>query len=298
MRDQNKTAKDIPENRRQTILAELNQIQHTASLPVIVPRILEVSSDPDSSARNLGEVIKHDQSLTAKILRIVNSAFYGLYRKVGNINHAIVILGFEEIRNISIAACLIKSFKDTKTKYFNQNEFWNHSLCTAYISKALADLKQNLNKEDAFVTGLLHDYGKVILYQFFNAYFTEIIQIAHKKNVPLQKIEREYLNIDHAEIGGIVCENWRLPVKLVKAVSLHHDPSAAIRNDYDTHLAHISNCLEHKFGIGNSGNPVKEELNAESMQIFGLTGIEDETLWESLNINLNRVQGIISISKS
>jgi len=287
----------LPETKRQTILTELERIQHTASLPAIIPRILQISSDPNSNAKQLGEVIKQDQSLTAKILRIVNSAFFGLYRKVGNIDHAIVILGFEEVRNISIAACLIKAHQGKKTEFFDQNEFWLHSLSTAYISKTLSDLKKDMNTEDAFVTGLLHDYGKVILNQFFNDFFTEIIEIAYETNLPIQTVAQKYLNIDHAEIGGIITENWKLPVRLVKAVTLHHNPQQAQQYEYDIHLAHISNCLAHKFGIGNSGNPIHDRLSQESMHIFGFEGVELEVIWKKLNIDLNKIREFIYIHK-
>lgn len=288
----------IPEDEVKNLRQRINRIQQTAALPTLVPKILKVSNDPLSSAKNLGQVIKLDQSLTAKILKIVNSAFYGLYRKVGNVDHAIVILGFDEIRNISTAACLIKAHEGIPCQFFQPNEFWTHSLCTAYVARALSTKRPDLNTEDAFVIGLLHDYGKVILFQFFNTLFREVLALAVSKTKPLHQVASEYLGINHAEIGGIIAENWKLPAHLVKAVQFHHTPAAAHRHEYNIHLAHLANALSHKFGIGASGNPVPDEPYPESLKIFGFEGMSVGEVWDSLEIDLDAIKGFLDISSA
>ena len=286
----------IPESETKLLRQRINRIQQTASLPTLVPKILKVSNDPSSSAKTLGQVIKQDQSLTAKILKIVNSAFYGLYRKVGNVDHAIVILGFDEIRNLSTAACLIKAHEGIPSQFFQPSEFWAHSLCTAYVAKALSAKRPDLNTEDAFVIGLLHDYGKVILFQFFNTLFREVLALAAGKKQPLNKICDEHLTINHAEIGGIIAENWKLPGPLAKAVRFHHAPATAHRHEYNIHLAHLANALTHKFGIGASGNPVPDEPSPESLKIFGFEGVDLQEVWDSLNVDMDTIHGFMEIS--
>lgn len=289
-------ADEQADEEKKSIRHKISRIQQTATLPTLVQRILQVSKDPRSSASNLGQVIKQDQSLTAKILKIVNSAYYGLYRKVGNVDHAIVILGFDEIRNISLAACLIHFHRGPGSSRFNRNKFWSHSLCTAYVARALSSLRPELNTEDAFVVGLLHDYGKVILHQYFNKIFEEILNAAAEREMPLYKISTEMLDIDHAEIGGIIAENWKLPIHLVKAIQFHHMPQSAYRHEYNIHLAHLANAMCHKYGFGDSGNPVPDEPYQGSLEVFGFGEDEHEKLWKSLNVDLSTVEDILELS--
>jgi len=275
------------------IRLKLESIGTLAPLPALATKIMEILSDPNSSARDLAEEIKKDQSITAKILKIVNSAYYGFQREVGNVDHAIVVLGFDEVMNIAQAVCLMRAFETESSDVFDRDKFWVHSLGTAYIARALSRRAKDVIFKDAFVIGLLHDFGKVILYQHFKEAFQEMIRTAESQQRPLHQVCHELAGIDHSEIGRIIAESWNLPVQLVRAIRYHHCPEKADKNEMGIHLAHMANFFCHKYEIGSSGNTVPDEPDYISMLSLG---IEDENLdevWDSLEIDPQRMRSIL-----
>jgi putative nucleotidyltransferase with HDIG domain len=215
-------------------------------------------------------VIKKDQALTSKVLKIVNSAYYGFYRQIGNIDQAIVILGFNEVKNITIATSLIQTFHWNISQRINREKFWIHSLGCALIARSLCLAKLELNPEDAFVAGLLHDVGKIILYQYFPENYNTVLRIAQKQRRPLFEVCRDLMEIDHAEVGGMVAESWKFPPTLVNAIQFHHKPENAAPEDYYIHLTHLANYFCHNEEIGESGTPKVQEPFSGSMEALDI----------------------------
>ncbi len=271
------------------IRSEIIQISKLAPLPKIVHQIFKVTSDPTSSARDLSLLIIKDQSLTAKILKIINSAYYGFNRKIGNVNHAIVILGFDEIKSITMALCLMKYYPIEQSRLFNRELFWKHSIGTAHIARALSSLKMELNCEDAYVVGLLHDFGKVILDQFFPDIFRNALETAKERKQPLHHVLQESIGINHAEIGGLIAEHWQLPVPLVNAIRLHHSPEEAADDEYFVHLVQLANYFCHKNMIGASGNPKPDEPYEGSLKALGIENQDLDQVWDFLNIGAQKI---------
>lgn len=286
---------DIKKSREETkklpdIRSQLKRIDKLAPLPTLMKSILELSENPKTSASKLADVIKTDMSLTAKILKIVNSAYYGFHREIGNINHAVVILGFNEIKNITLAACLIQYFPNGGDKHFNRNEFWIHALGAAYTASALSVYSPKVIANDAFVIGLLHDFGKVVLDQHFKESFRMVIEKAVQEKRPLHEVSVELIGIDHTEIGGLVAESWNLPVPLVRAIEYHHNPSLVNRQDHEVHIAHLANYFCHKHQIGSSGNPLPDEPNADSLEALGFNVTDLDHIWDSLKLDTDRLR--------
>ncbi|MCF7811631.1 response regulator [bacterium] len=272
----------------------IGRIKELAPLPKLAYEIVEKSSDPNAKASDLAKIISHDLALASKILKVVNSAFYGFHRKIGNIDRAVVILGFREIVNIAQAACLMQSVKiDLHSDFFNQREFWKHSLCTAYIAQALSRKTKDSFSKEAFIMGLLHDFGKVILIQHFKDLFEYVIGIAIEKEESLHSVSRRIIEIDHAEIGGMITEAWGLPKQLVNAVSFHHDPMAVSPDNYEVHLIHLANYMAHHYGVGVSGNPKPDPLYTGSLEALRLQGREMDDIWKSLRINVNNIDSMV-----
>jgi putative nucleotidyltransferase with HDIG domain len=275
------------------IRIKINKVSNLSPLPMVVRKVMEISNDPNSTATSLGSVIKKDQSLTAKILKIVNSAYFGFYRKISNIDQAIVILGFEEIKNITIATSLMQSFPTDYNFVLNRDDFWMHSLSCAFISKALCSSSLELNAEDAFVVGLIHDIGKLVLLQHLNQPYNLVIYNSAEHIEKLHKVEKAMIGVSHAEVGGILAENWKLPRQLVDAISNHHDPEKAGPDALYTHIAHIANYFSHKYQLGMSYNPKPDDVSKMSLKALGLDKIYLEDLWKKIKIDEKFLRGIL-----
>ena len=267
---------------------KIRQVQGLMPLPEIARVVMDVSNDPNSTPRELTEIISKDLSLTARILRTVNSAYYGFHRKIGNINRAVIILGFNEIVNITLASCLMIEYGggESGSPYFKRELFWKHSLAVAYIAQALSKFIPSEDRKNAFVMGLLHDFGKVVMDQHFNNTFIKLLKIAHDREERLHSVSRELMNIDHADIGAIITETWKLPVNLVRAIEYHHQPKLAAANQYGVHLNHLANYFAHHRGFGVSGNPVPDEPYSGSLKTLGIESKDLNDVWRSLKINL------------
>ena len=275
------------------IRAKLSNIKTLAPLSTLAKNILEISHDPKSSARDLAGEIKKDQSLTAKILQIVNSAFYGFHREIGNVDHAIVVLGFDEVIGIALAASLLQYYENGRNFLFDRDKFWLHSLGAAYIARALSQFADSVISRDAFVLGLLHDFGKVALRQHFRDVFYKIIAEAARRKQPLHHVSLELADIEHGEIGGLVAESWDLPVPLVKAIKYHHTPHMVKSEDKEVHLAHLANIFCHIQQIGKSGNTVPDDPSPLSLKALGLENMSMEEIWEALKIKAELVKSAL-----
>jgi len=271
---------------------KIKEVQVLMPMPSIISDIMSVMSDPTSSAANISEIIMKDQALTAKVLKIVNSAYYGFHRKIVSIQHAIVILGFQEIRNIAIAACMVNAYPVKNQSEINSSGFWMHSLGTAYIAQYLSRSLSEISEEEAFVTGLLHDIGKVVLLQHFGDFYNKAIKKAKEEEKPLDIISRSLIGIDHSEVGRMVAEIWNLPQSLEYAIGFHHCPDKAPEDTIHTHIAHVANGLCHLYGYGNSGNESPDPMKNASLKRVGISEEELETLGEPIRLILEKLNAL------
>ncbi|NQU06205.1 MAG: HDOD domain-containing protein [Calditrichaeota bacterium] len=273
--------------------SKLMQFDQLVPLPSIMKNILDLTEDPNVSVREIAEEIKKDQALTAKILKIVNSAYYGFYREIGNVDHAIVVLGIDEIVNISQAICLMQYQIKDIGNFFNCRKFWIHTIGTAYIARALSRYTPGILSKDAFVIGLLHDFGKAVMNQHFHNAFSKVMLKAMASGGHICEVCQEEAGVDHAEVGALVAENWNLPVQLVVAIRLHHNPEKSNGNSNAVHIAHLANALCHKYKIGESGNAFPDEPSEVSLKALGIEDQDLDELWESLDIDPIHIEALI-----
>jgi putative nucleotidyltransferase with HDIG domain len=201
----------------------IERVGEVPTLPSTVARILEISADSGSSAADLARVIYLDQALASRILRVANSSFYGLTRGVRTLEHAAVILGFRDIRNITLAMSVFSSFfAHAEGTSFDRAGFWKHSLSCGLGAKVVADAT-GLNKTEIFVAGLIHDLGKVVLDRYHHEGFLATLAAA-RGGLPAEEAERQVLGYTHAEVGAGLLETWKFPAELVRPVAFHHCP--------------------------------------------------------------------------
>ena len=196
-------------------LDAVRNISHIATLPEVTVKIIELVEDPGSSARDLHAMISADPALTARMLKVVNSAFYGLPRQIASINRAVSLLGLNAVKNIAVAASLAKLFRGGEIgPDFNAHELWLHSCVTASTARIIAQGNRRNAVDEAFLAGLVHDVGILVELQHDRARFAEAIALAATGR-DLRECEREVLGEDHEAFGSALCEHWKFPSSLV-----------------------------------------------------------------------------------
>ena len=213
--------------------AAVKQLSHIATLPEVTLGIIELVEDPTSSAQDLNELIGRDPALSARILKVVNSAFYGLPRQIGSINRAISMLGLNAVKNIAIAASLAKLFRGgALCDRFDAKELWDHSIAVATAARLLAKEARMSSVDEAFLGGLMHDIGIMVELQSDRAKLVKVfsdMQFDHDGNplIDFRMVERAVYGADHGHFGEALCEQWKFPRSLAIACGYHHDPAGA-----------------------------------------------------------------------
>ncbi|PKM41923.1 MAG: hydrolase [Firmicutes bacterium HGW-Firmicutes-8] len=242
-------------------MAELNlndiihKVDELPALPQITYRVLKLTSDPKTSIAELANTIVKDQVLTAKVLRMANSVYYGYARRIYSISEALIILGFSTVRNLVLAASVYTVMdKELQGYFLPKGDLWKHCMSTALIARSLAKKVNYELPDQAFIAGLLHDIGKIVLNTYMKESFHSVIEKVNKENIPFMDAEQQILGFDHAIVGSRVAEKWNLPQELVEAIASHHSPSRAEINPKLTSLTHIADAASMAMGIGLGGD--------------------------------------------
>lgn len=223
-----------------------------ASFPDIYYQIVKVLNDTKSSASHLAEVVGNDPGLSATLLKMVNSAFYGLPSKVGSITRAIALIGGNELSTLAMGISVIRYFKDIPPEMFDMKQFWVHSVATGVLARVLAHRKVNLSEEELFIGGLLHDIGRLIVFKEFPLTAAFAIRQSRERRVPLFRMERELFKYDHTTVAGLLLEKWNFPKPLTQMVKYHHTPSGSPRT-LEASIINVSTSIATALKFGYSG---------------------------------------------
>lgn len=249
----------------------LSSINDLSTLPSVADNLTQLIENPKTSAVTVSDSIRMDPALTSKVLKLVNSAFYGFPRKINTLSQAVVILGFNNIKNIILTASIFNIFSSSKTsKLFNIEKFWEHSMGCGVISKIMTKTLGIKKHEEAFIGGLLHDIGKLLLCQCLMEEFGEIVEMVKEKDILFIDAEREVLGLDHCFIGKKLGEHWNLPAVLEEVIEFHHDPKSATDNTRLASIVHLADILSRALDIGSGGDdkiPVIDESTMELLEI-------------------------------
>jgi len=259
----------------------VQKVEELPALPNITHKVLKLTSDPKTTIPELSEVITKDQVLTAKVLRMANSAYYGYARRIYSINEAVVILGFGTIRSLVLAASVYNVMdKEFQGYFLPKGDLWKHSMSTALTARSLARRTGYELPDQAFIAGLLHDIGKTVLNTYMTSAFLSVINKVNEEKIPFMEAERQILGFDHAVVGARVAEKWNLPEILVEAIAKHHCPREAINNPKLTSIVHVADAASMSMGIGLGGD--------------GLLYPFDGFATDRLNLTENMIEEIIA----
>lgn len=234
----------------------MDAVKDIPPLPAIVPRVMAVLNNPNSSVTELSKMLGSDQAIASKLLRLSNSAFYGFSKHIGTIQDAVVLLGFKTIKGLIYALSLYSSFSGRVGGYgLDKGDLWRHSLCAAYVAQSISSKTMLGNSEQAFVAGLMHDIGKTILGQFISDGSINPGDYTNGGASNFVNLEERILGVSHPEIGAKVCEKWNLPEELLEAVRYHHTPSEYDGDNPLVPIVHLADavCLILGLGIGLDG---------------------------------------------
>jgi len=237
------------------ILKKLDSIKDIPTLPTIVFELNELLQDPNTPITDISDIIEKDQAMSLRVLKLVNSAFYGIHKEVNDIGNAIVLLGFNTVRNAIVSLGVINSFSGIKSlEGFDISDFWKHSLAVAVVSKSLAENTKIASPDSCFVGGLLHDIGKVILAQYFQDLFEKVWNAAKRENISFYEAEKKEISIDHGRIGAHLATNWELAESFIDVIRWHHD----VRNDSESKkmilIIYLSDIIVNSYNADPDGN--------------------------------------------
>jgi HD-like signal output (HDOD) protein len=240
---------DLEERKKNAaaVAAKLKDVESLPVLPGIAAKLFNILADPYSMMSALAKVIETDPALTLRILKIVNSAFYGFARKIDTVKEAVVILGTDEIKNLAFGISAAKTFQNIHFEGMtNPNALWRHSIGTALIAEYLGRKVPECKGKGVFTAGLLHDAGKIFLIEHFPTLYNEVYATAIKYKVAVVEAEEEKFDLNHAMIGKIVANRWNLPPHLSNAISFHHHPMAASDSAALASITGFSDFLDHR----------------------------------------------------
>jgi HD-like signal output (HDOD) protein len=215
--------------------ALVHKITDLPTLPAMMATITRLMQDPRTSAEELGRAIATDPALVSKVLKLVNSAFYGFPGRISTITQAIVILGFSTIRNVVLTTSVLKAFgRNSAQSGFDVSKFWEHSLLTGAIARSLAVERDANFIEETFIAGLLHDMGRIVLSQKLTSEFDKVVLVQTKAGISQLKAEQSVLKLTHGDIGGWLARKWNLPIPYVEVMRFHHFPLDCAQQDPNT----------------------------------------------------------------
>jgi HD-like signal output (HDOD) protein len=285
-----------PDGRYQRIVENIKQLP---ALPIIVTKLIKVVNSPETSAADAADLIEKDPALTTKVLRLANSAFYGMPRSISSVASAVVILGFNTLKSLVLSASVINMFPNKGPAIaFDRVRFWKHSIVSAMVARTIAQHIMGvtiMDPQSAFCAGIMHDIGKLIFELFTPKEYAAVCRRSKEEGTSLVETEAAGLGITHAQIGHILADKWALPLELEAAIVHHHEPQAAKNIQGLVTTIHLADGIAHRL---NCGLWDEEALPAEWNNARSTLSIDDQDyqrITASLKTEIDKYKDFFSI---
>lgn len=250
----------------------LGRVTELGSLPEVTVRIVQVVEDPRATARQIHDVVRTDPALAAKLLKVVNSAFYGLPAQIASLERAILMLGLNAVKNLALATSLARLFSGERiSERFDARDLWRHSVAVAVAARQLAQAAGFGQPDEAFVAGLMHDMGLIVAHQVLPGRLREVAERCAAEPQSFCAVEEQVYGSDHQAIGWALAAKWKFPPGLCHAIAYHHTPAALQPEHQKTpRLIYLADALgcRGRYGFWLSGQT--HELGPEVLQAAGL----------------------------
>lgn len=278
----------MEDSKRQQFRAALRETKNLPTLPGIVVKLTKMADDPDSTTEQMGKVLSKDHILAAKLLKLVNSAFYGFPQRISSLSSAIILLGFNVVKSLIVSASIFEMMEDQDV------ELWEHSLGCAVACSVVAKRIGVEEPEEVSTAGLIHDIGKVAIKMELPQEYEMITRLMRERNMSMRQAELEVLGLGHDEAGGWLTKSWNLPKKLIEPIACHHDPRKAKDEQLSSSIIHFSDILIRGMGYGHAGDDKVPALSKRAWQLLNLSSEDinevidevEEKLWEVKGFSL------------
>lgn len=261
--------------------SRLNSVDNLPSLPVVIQQIQKAITNPKNSMSQISNIIEKDQGLSLRTLKLVNSAYYGLREQITSIKKAIIILGLETLHNLMLGLSIINLFGKDENTIFNHDAFWEHALGCAMLSREIGKIVNYEELDDCFISGLLHDIGKLIFEQYLHEEYIKMLEITQNNKKPLVPVENSIFKFNHCDVGAFIAMKWKLPIHLLIVMKYHHFlttlPPEFLKYKNLLTIVAKANQLCHIHNFGDSMNPF----------------CENDTMFQSLEIDTNHLEEIV-----
>ncbi len=262
------------------------------ALPFYVSKILEAINDPEAGIDDIANFISKDIGLTTKVLKLVNSPYFGLPAKVTTISHSLNIIGLRPIGSLVLASTLMSEFKEIPENYVTMESFWSHSIASGIAAKEICKIKRLKKGESLYIAGIIHDIGSLVIYKKYPEKSKEVLTQCNEYGKNLIDTEQELLGFDHAQLGAAMIEKWNLPKLIQETTEFHHQPLNAPTYKEESAIVNLADYIIHSNQLGSSGELLGTDLDKDVLKFLGLS------MDEMALISENTIQSFDEIYKA
>ena len=260
---------------------KVENINSLPTIPSTLKQISKIIEEPLISLKEIGDFISNDPALTTKILKMVNSAFYGFPGRISSTSHATVLLGLNVIKGLLVGVSVFEVMQNTMLG------LWEHSLGCAITSRLMAKRKGLKDYDDVYAAGLLHDIGKIILFLEFPKEYKETINEAELKEITIVEAERDHFVTNHADIGSWLAEKWFFPRNLIEVIKYHHNPHLSKNAPVETAIVHLADIFMRANGVGFAGDPFVPAVNPVAFETLKFSETDIKEILEEMEDSLD-----------
>lgn len=279
-----------------TVQEILSRIDSLPPMPAVAVRLLEAAQDPNADLGKVASWLEKDPAMTANLLRLCNSPFYGLRREVTSVRQAASLLGMKKVVQIALTILSSRYLSKGQPGYgLSAGELWRSSVVSAVAAELIAQEARYANPSAAYTAGLLEDLGKIVLSEYVEGGLARIWDLVEREGLSFEEAERRTVGLDHPEVGALLLERWGFPPALVEAVRFHHHPTGATVDPRLARIAHLADALTMALGMGLGADGLAYHLEDEAFTALGLTDRDRlDALLATLGAQLAQAEGLLA----
>jgi len=277
------------------IAAIIKGIDKLKPIPQVTHKVMAVAGNTVSSASDLADIIQYDPALTANVLKLCNSAFFGLARKIDSIHQAVAYLGMDQVVDMVMMNLGSENLKRPQKGYdLREGELWKYSVLSAFMAKDIAERKGLKDKHLVFTSALLKDIGKAVLSKYVENYFDEIENAVKDKNITFRDAEKLIIGIDHAELGAIVAKKWNFSDRMVEIIRNHHLGAGWREDDLELAAVYVADTLCMIMGIGVGSDGLAYRFHPKVMKRLQFSDTDIQIMMASFGERLHEIEGLLA----